>query len=119
MSTDEALLTARALVLADLAAAGCADPATVSIVEDALAARRWWVQTWPDGEAYLAGLVAQDVQDALLDQGAARWPLCPECPDDAAPPHELRIAPDLGSDPHWVCERTGRVAAHLGALPTR
>lgn len=119
VSTDETLLAARALVLADLAAHGCADPSTVSIVEDALAARRWWVQTWPDGEPFLAGLVAQDVQEALLDRGAGRWPLCPECPDDVAPPHELRITPDLGADPRWICERTGRVAADLGALPSR
>ncbi len=104
-------------MLADLAAARYADATTVSVVEDALAARRWWVEHWPDGEAFLPGLLAQDVQEALLDRGAGRWPLCPHCPEDAAPPHELRISPDLGPDPRWVCERTGEVAAPLGDLP--
>jgi len=38
-------------------------------------------------------------------------------PDDDEPsPHELRVAPDLGEDPHWVCEEGGVVVAPVGAL---
>ena len=118
MRTDEALLDARARVLADLAARGAADAGAVSVLEEALAERRWWADEWPEGAAYVAGQVAQDVQDALFDRGAGRWPLCRLCAPDAAPEHELRIQPELGADPAWICERSGAVAAPLGALPT-
>jgi hypothetical protein len=30
--------------------------------------------------------------------------------------HELRVTPDLGEDPHWVCEEGGVVVAPVGAL---
>jgi hypothetical protein len=43
-----------------------------------------------------------------------RWPLCRVC--ENAEPHELRITPELGPDPHWVCERSGTVVAPLGQL---
>lgn len=115
-SPDE-LLVARAEVVHDLAARGIADATAVDVVEDAVAARRWWLDTWPDGAGFVAGQVAQDVQEGLLDGPGRRWPLCatPDCP--VAEPHELRIDPDLGPSPHWVCENAGVRVAPLGALP--
>ena len=71
----DAILAARALVVHDLAARGVDSARTVSIVDDVLSERRWWVEQWPDGAAYVACLVAQDVQEALLDY-IGRWPLC-------------------------------------------
>lgn len=115
MRTDDALLDARARVLADLTATGSADAVAVSLLEDVLGERRWWAAEWPEGAAYVAGQVAQDVQDALFDAGIARWPLCPLCaPEEVA--HELRITPELGADPAWWCEKSGLVAAPLGHL---
>lgn len=109
----DALLDARARVLADLGDLATAE--VVSILEDAVEQRRWWVEQWPAGRDYAAGLVAQDVQDALL-AGHGRWPLCPVCPDDV-PVHSLYISPDLGGpDPTWVCEETGTAVAPLGGL---
>ena len=61
--------------------------------------------------AYVAGLVAQDVQDALLER-YGRWPLCPVC--DAGDPHALDVEPELGPDPHWVCAQGGDVVARWG-----
>ncbi|WP_121258356.1 hypothetical protein [Nocardioides ferulae] len=115
---DNALLfDARARVLADLTACGRADAAAVSVLEEACSARRWWAEQWPQGEVYVAGLVAQDVQDALLET-VGRWPLCEECGD--APAHALYISPDLGGpDPEWVCEESGRAVAELGRLSSR
>ena len=72
-------LAARSRVLADLSARRQATPDMVSVLEDAVAARRWWAEQWPEGEIYVAGLVAQDVQDAAIDAGN-RWPLCLSCP---------------------------------------
>lgn len=75
--------------------------------------RQWWVEQWPQGEPYVAGLVAQDVQDALA-AADARWPLCLAC---EGPEHSLYIQPDLGGpDPVWVCEESGRLIAPLGSL---
>ncbi|WP_443075835.1 hypothetical protein [Streptomyces sp. TRM 70351] len=113
MESEAALHTARALILADLIADDVAGADTVSLVEDAVAHRRWWVGQWPDGAAFLPGLVAQDVQDALLER-YGRWPLCPLCGD--GDPHALDIEPELGEDPHWVCARSGRTVASVGAL---
>jgi hypothetical protein len=76
--------------------------------------RRWWLGQWPDGAAYVPGLVAQDVQDALMET-FGRWPLCPQC----AEPHALAVEPDLGPDPHWVCEARGEAIAPVGALGPR
>jgi len=113
---EQALLfEARARVLADLQARGAADAAAVSALEDAVAQRRWWAEQWPEGEVYVAGLVAQDVQDALFDT-AGRWPLCHVC-DVTVPVHTLHIQPDLGGpDPYWVCEERGEPVAPLGSL---
>jgi hypothetical protein len=111
---DDPLLAARAAVLRDLEATGVADAHVVSLLEDAVETRRWWVEQWPEGRVYAAGLVAQDVQDALLDE-TGRWPLCPACDDDD--PHALYVQPEIGGpDPVWMCERSGVSVAPLGGL---
>ena len=113
---DNALLfDVRARVLADLQARQHATAAAVSVLEDAVAQRKWWAEQWPEGAQYIAGLVAQDVQDALFES-VGRWPVCRDC-SDHAPVHALYIQPDLGGpDPVWVCEETGDVVAPLGGL---
>jgi hypothetical protein len=104
---------ARALVLADLEARGCATPEAVSALEDSMSQRTWWAEQWPQGAKYVAGLVAQDVQDALFET-FGRWPVCIGCD---GPEHSLYIQPDLGGpDPVWVCEESGQAVAPLGAL---
>jgi hypothetical protein len=111
---DSVFLAARAAVLADLQARQQASAQAVSALEDALEQRRWWAEQWPEGTMYVAGLVAQDVQDAILES-AGRWPLCLDCP--GGPPHPLYIHPDLGGpDPVWVCEESGTTVAPLGGL---
>ncbi|MCQ6553918.1 hypothetical protein NPS70_12025 [Streptomyces sp. C10-9-1] len=110
---EQALHAARALVLADLAARDVAEADVVSLVEDAVTHRRWWVEQWPEGAPYVAGLVAQDVQDALLER-YGRWPLCPVC--DQGDPHALEVEPELGPDPRWVCAKAGVVIAPVGGL---
>ncbi len=113
----EGLLHARAAVVHDLAAAGLDSPAAVDVVEDAVAGRRWWVERWHQGLDVVAGQIAQDVQDPLLDDTGVRWPLChaPVC--DGRPFHSLAIVPELGPEPHWVCEEGAVVVAPLGRLP--
>jgi len=104
---------ARARVLSDLRARRADDASSVSLLEDALSQRAWWVDQWPEGAAYVAGLVAQDVQDALFET-RARWPECTAC---AGPVHSLHIQPDLGGpEPVWVCEESGTAVAPLGHL---
>jgi hypothetical protein len=105
---------ARALVLRDLQSTGVADAASVSVLEDAVSQRAWWLEQWAAGRDFIVGLVAQDVQDALLETNG-RWPLCSVCDQDS--PHALYIEPDLGGpDPHWVCEQSGTVVAPVGRL---
>ncbi|MER5351846.1 hypothetical protein ABT093_16145 [Kitasatospora sp. NPDC002551] len=111
---ETALHSARALILADLTARDAADAAVVSLVERAVTHRRWWLEQWPDGTAYVLGLVAQDVQDALLETHG-RWPLCADCAADGDP-HALGVEPELGPDPHWVCGKHGAVVAAVGEL---
>jgi len=113
MATDDPLLHARALVLSDLSAQGLVDPHTVSVVEDCVAGRRWWLAQWEQGGSFVDGLVAQDVQDALFDE-ARRWPLCVACADPME--HSLSIEPELGPDPRWVCSESGAHIADLGGL---
>ena len=118
MTSDEhqtdALLTARALVLHDLEVTSTADAASVSALEAAVTTRRWWASQWAEGTQYVAGLIAQDVQDALLEE-IGRWPLCHACDDTAA--HALYIHPELGGPaPTWVCEHSGIRVAPLGGL---
>ena len=110
---EQALHAARALVLADLVAREVAEADVVSMVEESVLQRRWWVEQWPDGAAFVAGLVAQDVQDALLER-FGRWPLCPVCV--AGDPHALEVEPELGPDPHWVCHQAGVRVAAVGGL---
>lgn len=114
MTQGDPLLNARALVLSDLASQGLVDPHTVSVVEDCVSQRRWWLSQWQQGAAFVDGLVAQDVQDALFDE-SRRWPLCLGCPDPME--HSLSIEPELGPHPHWVCSESGAVVAALGRLP--
>jgi hypothetical protein len=112
---SDPVLIARARVLHDLASCGAADAARVSVVDEVLGHRRWWIDQWPQGVEFVAGQIAQDVQDAMFELGE-RWPPCPQHLGTGAE-HQLRIAPDLGPDPHWVCEDDGTVVAPLGALP--
>ena len=112
---DSVLLRARSEVLADLTTSGRADAVGVSLLEDACTQRRWWLEQWPAGAEFIAGLVAQDVQDGL-----GLWPVCMLTDDehDTLPVHALHIDPDLGGpDPHWVCEEIGEAVAPLGRLP--
>ena len=112
---DALMLEARARVLHDLDRRSMATAAAVSMLEEAMSGRGWWAEQWPEGRVYVAGLVAQDVQDALLDR-AQRWPACEQCDVDE-PLHTLAISPDLGGpDPVWVCEQSGDVIAPLGDL---
>lgn len=123
---EQALHRARARILADLSAGDVAEPDIVSLVEDSVAHRRWWAGEWPEGAAFLDGLVAQDVQDALLER-YGRWPLCPVCSDagtvgpspSGTGPHALDVEPELGIDPRWVCGRTGTAVARVGELRPR
>ena len=116
VTSDDALMTARALVLHDLEATRAADPETVSALEEAVTTRRWWASQWEEGKQYVAGLIAQDVQDALLER-VGRWPLCRAC--DLLDPHALYIHPELGGpEPTWVCENSGIAVARLGCLPS-
>jgi hypothetical protein len=111
---DDALMQARALVLHDLEVTGAADVESVSALEESLTTRRWWTSQWEEGRVYVAGLIAQDVQDAILDR-VGRWPLCRAC--DALDPHALYIHPELGGPaPTWVCEHSGIAVAPLGGL---
>jgi hypothetical protein len=107
-------MRARALVLHDLETTAVADPATVSVLESALADRGWWLEQWAEGRDFVVGLVAQDVQDALLTS-SGRWPLCRAC--DELEPHALYVQPDLGGpNPVWVCEQAGIEVAPVGGL---
>lgn len=108
---DTALLRARALVLHDVAARGADTADIVDVVDACVAERRWWVERWPDGAPFLAGQVAQDVQDRLVDT-EGRWPTCPRHAEEA-----LQLDPPLGEDPQWVCEAGCGAVAPLGALP--
>ncbi len=111
---DPAVYAARALVLRDLQSTSVVDAVVVSLLEEAVTTRRWWAAQWPDGIEYVAGLVAQDVQDALLER-VGRWPLCSIC--NSEEPHAVYIHPELGGpDPVWVCEQSGTTIAPLGSL---
>ena len=115
-SAEQALHVARARVLSDLAATEADQADVVSLVEDSVSHRRWWVGQWPEGAEFVAGLVAQDVQDSLLERGE-RWPMCPICIEGE--PHVLEAEPVMGPDPHWVCDRTATMIAPLGELGPR
>ncbi len=110
----DSLLEARARVVHDLIARGLDSAAAVDVVEEVVSERRWWVEQWPDGAVFVAGQVAQDVQDRLLDRHGRRWPLCRSC--DSLDEHALRVVPELGAEAHWVCESAGLLVADLGRL---
>jgi hypothetical protein len=111
---ESALHAARADVLHDLQVTRLAEANVIDLLEDAVATRRWWVEQWPAGASYVAGLIAQDVQDGLLET-TGRWPECPVCAQ--GPPHAVYIHPELGGpDPVWVCEESGATVAPLGCL---
>lgn len=114
LSIEQALHAARARVIADLTAGEVAEADIISLVEDSVAHRRWWVEQWPAGIGFVAGLVAQDVQDALLER-YGRWPLCPVC-TEGGDPHALNVEPELGPDPHWVCAKAEVFVAPVGSL---
>ena len=99
------LQDARTAVLRDLDTSSY-DPLVDRCVEH----RRWWLEQWSDGEPFLLCLLAQDVQEALRLRDPL-WPLCPEHSD-----HALVVEPDLGTDPFWICERTGLPVAAVGSL---
>ncbi|MFI6347831.1 hypothetical protein [Streptomyces sp. NPDC050560] len=111
---EATLHAARARIIADVSASGAATAEVVSLVEDSVRERRWWLGQWPEGAPFIAGLVAQDVQDSLLEH-RGRWPLCPVCHDE---PHALEVEPELGPDPEWVCTRAGVRVAEVGRLDT-
>jgi hypothetical protein len=114
VTSQDVVTRARALVLHDLQTTGVADAATVSALESALADRGWWLEQWAEGRDFVVGLVAQDVQDALLESNG-RWPLCRAC--EQMEPHALYVHPDLGGpDPTWVCEQAGIEVAPVGGL---
>ncbi|WP_461023649.1 hypothetical protein [Thalassiella azotivora] len=99
------------MVLHDLAARGADVASLVDVVEDVVAHRRWWVEQWPEGAAFVAGQVAQDVQDRLIET-EGRWPVCAEHSEEP-----LQVEPSMGADPWWVCERGCGPVAAVGALP--
>jgi hypothetical protein len=78
------------------------------LVDRCLDQRRWWVEQWPEGAQFLTCLLAQDVQENVPEP---QWPLCPEHRD-----HALGVEPDLGTDPFWVCDRSGLPIAPVGRL---
>ena len=109
-----ALHAARADVLHDLEATRVADARVIDLLEDAVATRQWWLEQWPAGAAYIGGLIAQDVQDGMLET-MGRWPMCPVCGE--GDPHSVYIHPELGGpDPVWICEESGEPVAPLGQL---
>ncbi len=112
MTTDveAALAEARARVLHDLSATMPTGPDVVDSLEQAVDERRAWVEPWPEGAAFLTCLVAQDVQESLASSHG-RWP---RCRLDGG--HTLHVEPDLGEDPHWVCDDCGAVVAQVGGL---
>ncbi|RKS68507.1 hypothetical protein CLV35_3634 [Motilibacter peucedani] len=106
------LLATRALLLHDLAARETVGVDVLALLEEVVAGRRWWIEAWEGGADVVAGQLAQDLQERLLDDAGLRWPACPL--HDGA--HELRVEPDLGPDPEWVCEDAGERVAPLGGL---
>lgn len=92
------------------------DPSYEHEVAHCVEQRRWWVGQWAEGAPYLLCLLAQDVQEAVRERQPL-WPACTEstCPEVGR--HPLFVEPDLGTDPFWVCERTGLPVAPVGLLP--
>jgi hypothetical protein len=98
------LADARVAVLRDL------DGRREDLVDACTEQRKWWLSEWADGAPYVLCLLAQDVQEAIRETEPL-WPPCPEHRD-----HPLFVEPDLGTDPFWVCERSGLPVAPVGRL---
>jgi hypothetical protein len=107
---DEALSEARARLVHDLSSTKADQPRCVDVVDGVVHERRSWLEQWPDGAAFITCLVAQDVKEELAGV-IGRWPQCPTTPG-----HELQVEPDLGEDPHWVCEDCALPVARVGEL---
>jgi len=90
-------------------------PAYDRALEDAVGQRGWWLSEWEAGAAYVLGLLAQDMQEAVHTTDPL-WPACLEstCPERFT--HPLFVEPDLGPDPFWTCHRTGLPVAAVGQL---
>ena len=114
MTIEEQLSAARARLLHDLEATVATTPAHVDVLEDVVAARREWVQPWPEGASYLTCLMAQDLQEQLQELVVLHIGRWPQCRLDGA--HQLHVEPDLGADPHWVCEDCATIVAPIGGL---
>ncbi|MCU1587787.1 MAG: hypothetical protein JWN31_1280 [Frankiales bacterium] len=95
---------AREAVLRDL------DGRHVELVDQAVEQRRWWLSQWEDGAPFILCLLAQDVQENVHEVDPM-WPPCDEHED-----HCLLVEPDLGTDPFWVCPRSGLPIAAVGSL---
>lgn len=81
-------------------------------LDEAVAYRAWWLEQWPEGDPYVPGLLAQDVQEAVHAREDPVWPRCRTCGD-----HALFVEPDLGTDAFWICHRSGLPIAEVGRLP--
>ena len=90
-------------------------PRYAAALHAAVEHRAWWLAQWAEGSAYVLGLLAQDVQEAVHREDPG-WPACTEvsCPAHLA--HALFVEPDLGADPFWTCHRTGLPVAPVGRL---
>jgi hypothetical protein len=110
-SGDDPIEAAARAIRHDLEVTGAWCASGERALDDSLAHRRWWLSEWPAGAAFVRGLVAQDVQDALHETLDPSWPCCFEHED-----HPLLVEPDLGPDPFWVCHRTGLPVAPVGEL---
>ncbi len=107
---DAALAEARARVLHDLSATLPTTPVVIDVLDEAVRDRRAWAEPWPQGADFVTCLVAQDVQEALTGT-VGRWPQC-----RVSGEHTLHVEPDLGDDPHWICEDCAAVVAPIGGL---
>ena len=96
---------ARAAVVRDLA-----DSSYDELLDRCVEHRHWWLSQWAEGAPMVLCLLAQDVQEGVHERDP-QWPLCPEHHD-----HPLIVEPDLGTDPFWVCERSGLPVAPVGSL---
>lgn len=108
---SSALEGARAAVAHDLA-----DPAHDEALDEAVDHRRWWLEQWPDGAELVLCLLAQDVQEAVHEAAGPLWPACRERSCEEVGRHAMHVEPDLGTDPFWVCTRTGLPVAPVGSL---
>ena len=90
-------------------------PAYAARLDGAVEQRAWWLAQWDDGAAYVLGLLAQDVQEAVHADDPG-WPACTEVSCPAVGAHAMFVEPDLGADPFWTCHRTGLPVAPVGRL---